>query len=134
MPAAVRAFRKAAIQLLQTEVDLVNGRVFTPPVPQNSAFPHLVVSGEGEDPVAHYGGSGASDNGFDVRGVVRLSSGDGPLWALWEQVEATLQDRVITPAGFQPTIASVSLIRPYPDPSDSSVWNFAARCEALVTA
>lgn len=109
---------------------MVSGRVYTPPVPQTAAAPYLVIGSYGEDEFGHYGG-GSSESGFDIRGTARLSSGDAPLLALWEQVHAALSGQVILPDGHEPTIGDIRLVRSYAEPSDPSLYHFAARFEAV---
>lgn len=109
----------------------VGGRVYTEPVPQDATIPFLVVGGYSEVPGAHYGGAGVSDNGLDIRGVERLSLGDAPVLALWEETEAALQDVTLSPIGFEDTVCAIRLIQQYRDPKDKSLWYFAARATAL---
>lgn len=135
MPASVRSVRTAAILRLRSVVTLVNNRVFTPPVPQGTAFPYLVLSDYSErDAVRHYAGSGVNDDSFQIRGVVKLVSGDAPMLAIWEQVYAALHEYPLTVAGHQVTIGEVRYITDYAEPSDATLRNFVARYETMAIA
>lgn len=126
---AVRSLRTAAIARLQEVVTLVEGRVFTPPVPPTEALPYLVLASYSERYTGHYG-QGGSESGFDVRGVVRLSAGDAPLLALWEQVYAALQGYPLVVPGHDAISGELRFVTDYGDPSDLALRQFVARYEA----
>lgn len=137
---AIRPLNIAAVAQLKLAVTLVGGRVHTPPVPSGTPMPYLVLSDYSEGPLGHYGGSGADDNGFNIRGVARVGAlpgetiGMGPLLSLWEQVKAALQDVPLAVTGHGEVIGDIRYLTDYAEPSDSSVRQFVARYDALTVA
>lgn len=126
---AVRALRTAAIARLVEVVTLVEGRVFTPPVPPTETVPYIVLASYSERYAGHYS-QGGSLSGFDVRGVVRLTAGDAPLLALWEQVYAALQSVPLAVPGHDAVSGDLRFVTDYGDPADPSLRQFVARYEA----
>ncbi len=130
---AIRSLRTAAIVRLKEAVTLVAGRVLTAPIDQNTPYPYLVIGSYSERAAGHYG-HGGSENGFDIRGVVRIAppeTGDAELLALYEEVYLALHEHPLTPAGHQETLGTIRLVAAYRDPDDAAVLHFVARFEAL---
>lgn len=107
----------------------------TEPIKKDTAAPYLIVLGSSDNPGEHYGGPGAYGDGIEIRCVARLASGQRPIWSLWDDVEAALQDVPIVVPGHEDVIGSVRLLSsPYQEPLDKSLWILPARFEALVIA
>lgn len=131
---AIHPLRTAVVTRLEEDVPLAGGRVYTGQVPQKDAeYPYLVVGNYNERSAGHYG-HGGSDNGLDIRGVVRVpppSTGDAPLLALYSEVYAALHHDLLPLEGHQPAFGSVRLVTNFVDPDDPAILHFVARYETL---
>lgn len=127
---AILAFRDALIQRLSAAVPMVEGRVRTPPVPQSVPHPYLLIYDYSDERDPFYGQPGGTV-GCNIRGVVRLSSGDTPLVTLWQQVSAALSDYELVVPNYWTGLLSVNYIMDYGEPTDITLRHFVARAEVI---